>query len=364
MVTGIICSILLFNKSKKKPPNKFLALGILGCVWLNTKTLLLSLNLWEIHGIGFFPNGIEIALPPLFYFYITSYLQSEFRFTLKEGFHFIPFLLSQTYAIVVYIATMQTSFFPEKQQIASSFYFSEIKSIEEYLTVLSTFIYLYFAYEQIRAYKFWLSRNTSDNQYSELGFLKNIFFLFLIIPVYTIVNLILNPIIEHSYPWRWQLSHLIIASLVYYMGLVGYKNSDLVPQNFSTKLLKKTNKNNVLVDLDIIEKLNRIIETDKIHLNPNLSLQELAKLLDVNEVTLSNTINVHYKKNFRSLINDFRVREVEKRLLNDGLKNLSLLGLSKECGFNSEASFYRIFKETTSLTPKQFLDNRSSGSHL
>ena len=143
------------------------------------------------------------------------------------------------------------------------------------------------------------------------------------------------------------------------MGLVGYKNSELVPQYFSIKLRRKIKRTNEKIDLDIIDTLNSIFEKDKIYLNNKLSLQELAKMLDMNETILSNTINAHYNKNFRSLINELRVREVENRLLNGGLDNLSLLGLAKECGFNSEASFYRIFKTTTGSTPKQFLKTHS-----
>lgn len=364
MVTGIVCSILLFKKSNRKPSNKFLGLGILAFVWLNTKILLHSFNLWEIHGFGFFPNGIELAIPPLFYFYVLSLIQPKFIFTKKEWLHFMPFFLSQSYAIVVYIATMQTPILPEKQLIASSFYFNEIKSFEEYLTVLSTIIYLYFAYKHVRNYKYWLSNNTSDTQFSELVFLKSIVFGFLFISFYTIVNLILNPWLDYNYNWRWQLSHLIIAVLVYYMGLVGYKNSDLIPQDFSIKRHRKTKKTNEMVDLDMIARLNSAFEIEKVHLNPTLSLQELAKMLDINETVLSNTVNAHYKKNFRSLINELRVVEVENRLLNEGSGNLSLLGLAMECGFNSEASFYRIFKATTGSTPKQFLEARSSGSHF
>ena len=119
-----------------------------------------------------------------------------------------------------------------------------------------------------------------------------------------------------------------------------------------------------MVDLKIIAKLDRAIETDKVHLNPKISLQALAKLLEVNESTLSNTINAHYQKNFRSFINEVRVEEVKHRLLHEGLGNLSLLGIAKECGFNSEASFYRIFKQVTGSTPKQFLATNASDSGL
>lgn len=364
MVTGIICSILLLKKSSKKSANKFLGLGILGFVWLNTKVLLHSLNLWEIHGIGFFPNGVELALPPLFYFYLISIVQPKFKFTHKHWLYFIPFFLSQTYAIVVYAATMQTPLLLEKRLIANSLYFNEIKGLEEYLTLLSIMVYLYAAYKPIQTYKRWILKNPTDTPISELSFLKNLMFGIVGLSLYIIINLSLNQISNYYYVWRWQLSHLMIASLVYYMGLVGYKNSDLLSEDLIVKLPSMPKKTPEMVDLNVIAKLDSAIKTDKVHLNPKLSLQELAKLLELSESTLSNNINAHYQKNFRSFINEVRVEEVKNRLLDEGFGKLSLLGLAKECGFNSEASFYRIFKLVTGSTPKQFLAAHASDSRF
>ena len=362
MVTGVICSILLFIKSDKKTSNKFLGLGILGFVWLNTKTLLLSLNLWDIHGFGFFPNGIELALPPLFYFYVISLLQSDFKFTRKDWLHFVPFFLSQTYAIVVYIAIMKTQVPLEKSMIANSFYFNRIKLAEDQLMVLSGLVYLYLAYRYIRKYKGWLSENTSDTKFSELGFLKVAAVWMLFSLLYTVVNMLLNPLLHESHEYRWRIGHLIIATLVYYLGLVGYKNSDVIPPGFASQPQKKPKRVQDPITEEVVENLDRVLKKDKVYLNPNLSLQELAKTLGISDATLSHVINTHYQKNFRSFIKQLRVEEVKKRLLDGSLGHLSLLGLAKECGFNSEASFYRIFKAETGLTPKQFLTQHSSAS--
>jgi len=360
MVTGVICSILLFIKSDKKTSNKFLGLGILGFVWLNTKTLLLSLNLWDIHGFGYFPNGIELALPPLFYFYVISLLQSDFKLRGKDWLHFVPFFLSQAYAIVVYIAIMQTQLPLEKSMIANSFHFNRIKLADDQLMALSGLVYLYLAYRYIRKYKDWLSENTSDTQFSELGFLKVAAVWMFFSLLYTVVNLVLNSVLHESHEFRWRLGHLIVATLVYYLGLVGYKNSDVIPTGFTSQSQKKPKRVQDPITLEVVDNLDQILKTNKVYLNPNLSLQELAKSLEVSDATLSHVINTHYQKNFRSFIKQLRVEEVKKRLLDGSLGTLSLLGLAKECGFNSEASFYRIFKAETGLTPKQFLSQHSS----
>lgn len=357
MFTGTICSILLFVNSKKKKSNKYLGLAILGFVWLNTKILLHSLNLWEIHGFGFFPNGIELAIPPLFYFYLVSLVQPMFKFERNQWLHFSPFFLSQVYAILVYIAIMQTQVYSEKRIIAHSFLFNEVKHIEEYLTIISTLIYLYFGYQHIQKYRNWLSKNIADTKYSELNFLNILLFGISFISVYIFTNLMLNPVLTYEYNWRWTLGHVFIAVLVYYLGLVGYKNSDLVPPEFSIKPKPKQLKNLTdEVQSDILSKLKIAIDEDKVHLNPKLSLQELASLISVNDTHLSNSINTYYGENFRAFINKKRVEEVKKCLANDNFNNLTFIGLAKECGFNSEASFYRIFKKVVGITPKQYLE--------
>ena len=357
MSTGIVCGILLLTKSKNKNSNKFLGLAIFGFVWLNTKTLLLSLNLWQIHGFGYFPNGVELALPPLFYFFLKASVRPIFRLEPKHYLHFIPFFISQAYATIVYIAIMQTPISTEKLEIANTYYFNDVKLCEEYLLLISAFVYLYLGYYQIRRYRNWLGTYVSDTKYSELNFLNTLFYGVIFIMAYLLINLILSFFLTNEYYWRWQLVHLFIAALVYYLGLAGYKNSDLTPESFVVKSKIRAEKN-ISADLinEVIGKLEIAFKRDKVHLNPRLTLQELAKIIGVGDGLLSSIINVHYAENFRSIINNERVAEVKTRLLNADSNKLSFMGLATECGFNSEASFYRIFKKATGLTPRQFVD--------
>ena len=362
MSTGVICSILLLLNSKNKS-NKYLGLAILGFVWLNTKILLHSLNLWEIHGIGFFPNGIELAIPPLFYFYLISLIRPTFKPERNQWLHFLPFFISQSYAILVYIATMQTPIYLEKRIIANSFLFNEIKHVEEYLTIISTVIYLYIGYRHIRKYKNWLSKNNYYTEYFNHKFINVLFFSISFISIYILTNLILNFFLVNEYTWRWRLGHVFIAILVYYLGLNGYKNSDVVPKELSIKA-KNNQPRSLTEDVQntIMAKFKIAIEENKVHLDPKLNLQKLTKLIGVSETNMSNFINTVYGENFRTVINKIRIEEVKKRLLNDNQGNLSLLGIAKECGFNSEASFYRIFKASVGVTPKQFIEKHIESS--
>jgi AraC-like DNA-binding protein len=63
-------------------------------------------------------------------------------------------------------------------------------------------------------------------------------------------------------------------------------------------------------------------------------------------------------QNFFEFVNSYRVREVKSRLHKTEFEHLSLEGIAKDCGFNSSASFYRVFKQHTRMTPGQFIQQQ------
>ena len=45
-------------------------------------------------------------------------------------------------------------------------------------------------------------------------------------------------------------------------------------------------------------------------------------------------------------------------LKEDKHKQLSLLGIAQECGFNSKATFNRVFKKLTNYSPTEYLKSQ------
>jgi len=64
------------------------------------------------------------------------------------------------------------------------------------------------------------------------------------------------------------------------------------------------------------------------------------------------------KKNFYTFINEYRVEEVKKRLVDHQYDHLTFLAIAYECGFNSKSSFNFIFKKSTGMTPSEFKKKR------
>lgn len=75
------------------------------------------------------------------------------------------------------------------------------------------------------------------------------------------------------------------------------------------------------------------------YLNPGLKIGELADEIGIPSHRLSFIINNMAGKNFFEFVNEYRVKEVKKRLPDPQFKNLTIEAIARDCGFNSSASF-------------------------
>ena len=96
------------------------------------------------------------------------------------------------------------------------------------------------------------------------------------------------------------------------------------------------------------------MEEDKLYLNPNLSLHVLAQHTGLAQKNISAVLNQHLNKSFNEYVNKYRVGEFKKKILQPGLDHLTITGIAFECGFNSQATFQRTFKEFTGMSPTEF----------
>ena len=105
------------------------------------------------------------------------------------------------------------------------------------------------------------------------------------------------------------------------------------------------------------EKLKVYINKNKSYLDPQLSLSGLAKDIDIHPNKLSFIINEKTGNNFNEFINSFRLEHFKEIANDPEFKNITILGLAYESGFNSKSVFNSYFKKITGKTPKAWLDS-------
>lgn len=105
---------------------------------------------------------------------------------------------------------------------------------------------------------------------------------------------------------------------------------------------------------EIEGKLYWAMEEEKVYLNPQLNLQGLAKKIGISSSMLSHVLNIYFNTNFCDFVNRYRVRSVIEKLQNPYYNRFNIVVLAYESGFNSKASFHRIFKNFTGKTPTEY----------
>jgi len=121
---------------------------------------------------------------------------------------------------------------------------------------------------------------------------------------------------------------------------------------------EKTDDGPTEEDRMVMKKVYEVVMKDKIFKDLDLTLEYLAKKMDINRNYLSKAINKTTGKNFNTYINEYRVKEAIKLLSSEKSDIISIDAIALEVGFNNRTSFYQSFKKITGLSPSDFRSNR------
>lgn len=110
-----------------------------------------------------------------------------------------------------------------------------------------------------------------------------------------------------------------------------------------------------LKDSFVADSLQRCMETDKLYLNPRLTLAELAQAAGTNKTYISTYINGQ-GKTFYDYVNEYRVAEscriIDEKVAACG--RLSMADVASQSGFNSISTFNRYFSKLKGITPTSY----------
>ncbi|NBC66299.1 MAG: helix-turn-helix domain-containing protein, partial [Bacteroidetes bacterium] len=176
---------------------------------------------------------------------------------------------------------------------------------------------------------------------------------------YDIIDLFLRSYFEvNLYNISWASFPLDISKALvwYWVSLTAFQNAkpERLPVTPSSRKERYQLSDNDLANQ--LTALENYFKNQEPYLNPDLNLKLLAKKLDTTPNKISFILNEGKQISFNDYVNEFRVEEVKKRLLDSKFANYTYLSIALEAGFNSKATFYRVFKANTGITPKQFID--------
>lgn len=109
----------------------------------------------------------------------------------------------------------------------------------------------------------------------------------------------------------------------------------------------------------IAQRVRELLERDKVYHEASFGRADMARELGVSESTLSRVVNVSFGKSLPSLLSECRVKDAKRMLDNP---DIPVQTIAFEVGFNSLASFNRVFRELAGETPTSYRNGRGKGA--
>lgn len=103
---------------------------------------------------------------------------------------------------------------------------------------------------------------------------------------------------------------------------------------------------------ELKERLCNVLEREKLYLNPDIRVGDLAERLYTNKSYLAQTIKLKMGKNFCQLVHYYRVREAMRLYAQN--PDLTITQLCRRVGFNSMTTFNTAFGRNTGFTPAEW----------
>lgn len=104
----------------------------------------------------------------------------------------------------------------------------------------------------------------------------------------------------------------------------------------------------------IIMNLQVKMNTTKLYLDPQLTIDDLAGSLGCSRHHLSQAINEQLDQSFYDCVNYYRVEEAKLLLAEPDKASYKIASIAYDAGFNSISTFNDVFKKIAGLTPSQF----------
>ncbi len=299
-------------------------------------------------------DGLFLLILPSLYLYGILSTEERKHLRKKDLLHLLPFLMFTIILMPFYSLDGDLKFSQRDD--------TEV-AVLGYLKAFSALIYFPITLSNVIRFKKKAGKDQlPPNNYQNVLWFYRVLILMVIIGVFsltifTLGNLGVTLMFDSDI-----ISSLLLTLAFYFNGFVLIKNPYILwgPEGIipgEVQIRKSQYKNSPLSEKQLqgyLETLTREMVESKSFRNADLTPKELEKLTGIKSHYITQVINTKLGRNFYEFVNAYRVEEVKKLISNPGNNHKTLLALGLEAGFNSKASFNRVFKLYVGQSPSQF----------
>ncbi len=301
------------------------------------------------------PLQYSLTIGPLLYNYVRKLTQPLSRFRPRDWLYFLPFFVEQGVHLSQVLESYQRHITTYNTTVFVTF-----NPILQVASIGSVLVYLVKCLQLLRAFDQVLSHEQSDVYRYQSKWLQRLLIGF------GLLWLAWIPFIGVDYFfYGYQLPvvsyyplYLLLAFITIWMGVEAFLRPELILVELSrTKRLPALSEDESNELHKAANWLRGELETDMFYKDAGLTLASLAKVLQITPHELSRIINQGTGKNFNDLINEYRVKEVIRKMQDPTYQRMTLQGIAYESGFNSKSTFNRTFKQLMHQSPLEYQKN-------
>jgi len=341
---------------------------LLACFLLITAIDLSNFIFYDFYGnhlnLDMLRANTSALLAPALYFYVRSVLYNDTKFHLKYLLHFLP-LLS---VLLIFLPRFYLGDIEQK----SAFYDNSNPLTEVILVHFIVYIqlafYLCLIYKDLIKYKKLLLENFSEMRHLNHRWLTYFILFFTVDFIITLSRNIFK-FTEYQSLTMFLTPFMLFTSLLFvcwiliqalqnphiFLGISS--NIKLIPHQALDLARTKKGGLGQSDNLELeksITALKHFMMNNRPYLNATLTIEVLAKQLNLPTEELSSMINHHIGQHFFDFVNTYRVKLAAKMLQAQEDKDKTILTILYEVGFNSKSSFNTAFKKHMAMTPSQY----------
>ncbi|RYY02358.1 MAG: AraC family transcriptional regulator [Gammaproteobacteria bacterium] len=321
----------------------------------------ISPNLFFWGSYAYFLDG------PLLYLFFRSTVYKNFKLKSSDAYHLIPVVLYFIGMIFIYYSKDSSTKYHlvESQEIAYSATYLCFEAAGRLLRLSYALLCVYL----VLGYTGQLKEEYANLRPSESLWLKIMLGSFVILFGWDLVLLIIkleelltatSPLADADLLSFFGIGsyylNLIVITVLIFLRFTSFDNLVSVTE---LGLLDAEEKPPVSDDA-IIAKLQHVMVDEKFYADPDISLDSLAKKIDLPPKKLTMLIKRNHQTNFYEFVNAFRLEEAKRLLSDNGKNQKTIMDIYLEVGFNSKSVFNTYFKRVVGVTPSQFREQVSS----
>ena len=342
---------LLFSKKGNRAAN--IILGCFFVLWaldFLDGILMLGGFFLQYPSAALWTEPLVLLYGPLIYMYTLYATDNTSRLSKTHLFHLIPFALFVILTMFFY--HLQPLEF--KMSVLNNVVNLEF-SIVSYLIFLLFYVHI-FTYIVYSKKKIKKVQNNIESYYSyhHINRLQNLLNALIVI---LLISLVSSTLQLGGPRFYFELSlTLILLLVVTFIGLLIVRAMDEPTLLLHGELVSGSGREPLdrHTSTEIEKKVIQVLVDEKIYLDPELTLDDLASAVGIGPRLVSQVINEKMGKHFFDLINTYRIEAAQRILEENKDPKMTILEIMYKVGFNSKSSFNTQFKKITGRTPTEF----------